>query len=187
MIRRSAAALAALVAVLSFGACSGLGATSNNSTATGGGVYTSIPVSERQEPVAFSGKTWEGETIDIADYRGRVVVINLWGNWCGPCHEEMPDIVAAEKELRGKPVAFLGLNERDNAASAASFERKYQVTWPSIADEGGRALLAFRGVLPPNSTPSTLILDAEGRVAVRIAGVVPSALTLTGLVEDTLA
>jgi thiol-disulfide isomerase/thioredoxin len=187
LIRRPVAALAALVAVLSLGACSGLGSTSNNSTATGGGVFTSIPEGKRAEPVAFTGKTWDGTTIDVTGYRGKVVVINLWGSWCGPCHREMPEIVAAEKKLQGKPVAFLGLNERDNAAGATGFERDYGMTWPSIADEGGRALLSFRGVLPPNSTPSTLILDARGRVAVRINGVVPSTLTLTELVEDTLA
>ena len=186
MISRPVAALAALVAALSLGACSGLGSTSNNSTATGGGVIRSIPAADRAEPVAFTGKTWAGEEISLADYRGKVVVLNLWGSWCGPCHEEMPEIVAAEKKLRGKPVAFLGLNERDNAAAATGFERDYGMTWPSLADEGGRALLAFRGVLPPNSTPSTLILDAQGRVAVRVNGVVPSTLTLTELVEDTL-
>jgi thiol-disulfide isomerase/thioredoxin len=187
LIRRPVAALAALVAVLSLGACSGLGSTSNKGTATGGGVYSSIPAADRDAPVAITGKTWDGAAIDLADYRGKVVVLNLWGSWCGPCHEEMPDIVAAEKKLSGKPVAFLGLNERDNAASAAGFERDYGMSWPSIADAGGRALLAFRGVLPPNSTPSTLILDAQGRVAVRIGGVVPSTLTLTELVEDTLS
>lgn len=188
MIRRHVAALAAFVAVLSFGACSGLGATSNNSTATGGGTVTSVKPEDREEPVVFSGTTLEGEELDIADYRGRVVVLNIWGSWCAPCREEAPDMVKVANELPEDEVAFVGIDVRETSkANAEAFIRTYDIPWPSIDDQGGATLLALRGIVPPTATPSTLVLDKKGRVAARILGPVPSAITLKDLIEEAAA
>lgn len=185
--RRTRSAAAAVVLVLLAGpavtACSALDGTTNKSTATGAGVVTIIDAADREAPVEFTGTTLDGEELDIADYRGKAVVLNIWGSWCGPCHLEMPHLLEANELLEGTDTVFLGINVRDDPDDAAAFERQYDVPWTSIDDQGGRTLLALRGVVPPTRTPSTLVLDPEGRVAARVLGVVPSAITLKDLVE----
>ncbi len=188
MIRRPVAASAALLAVLSLGACSGLGSTSNKSTASGGGTVTTVEAADRQKAVAFSGTTLDGEQLDIADYRGKVVVLNIWGSWCAPCRQEAPEMVEVAAELPADEVAFVGIDVRETSkANAEAFIRSYDIPWPSIDDQGGATLLALRGIVPPTATPSTLVLDPKGRVAARILGPVPSAITLKDLIEDAAA
>jgi thiol-disulfide isomerase/thioredoxin len=179
----AAAALLVLLAGPAVTACSALDGTTNKSTATGAGVVTIIEPADREAPVEFTGTTLDGDELDIADYRGKAVVLNIWGSWCGPCHLEMPHLLEAQELLAGTDTVFLGINVRDSPDDAAAFERQYGVTWPSIDDQGGRTLLALRGVVPPTQTPSTLVLDPEGRVAARVLGVVPTAITLKDLVE----
>lgn len=141
----------------------------------------------------------EGETIAAADSgevvlepwsstqaRGEVLVINVWGSWCPPCVAEVPDLKAAHAhfEETGDPVQFIGVNDRDSASAALAFERRHEMPYPSLADDGGQTLLQLQGMANPR--PSTLILDREGRLAARVAGQVDDA-TLQGLVEDVLA
>jgi len=84
-------------------------------------------------------------------------------------------------------VEFLGINSRDlDRAAAQAFQRRFEVPYPSIYDQQGKTLLAFRGTLSPNAIPSTVVIDAEGRVAASVIGEV-SRSTLVGLVEDVMA
>ncbi len=179
----AAAALLALLAGPAVTACSALGGTTNKSIATGSGVVTTIDAVDRGAPVEFSGTTLDGDAVDIADLRGKVVVLNIWGSWCGPCRQEMPRLLKAHT-LLGDDAVFLGINVRETSkANPLAFERTFEVPWPSLDDQGGRALLALRGIVPPTATPSTLVLDPQGRVAARILDVVPSAITLKDLAE----
>jgi thiol-disulfide isomerase/thioredoxin len=154
---------------------------------SGKGVITTLPVEEREAPGQVVGETIDGEPISLADYAGKTVVVNVWGSWCGPCRAEAPDLVAAAEELEDDGVAFLGINSRDlNQAAARAFVRRFDVPYPSIYDQGGQTLLAFRGTLTANSIPSTVIIDEQGRVAARVLGEVSKS-TLVGLVEDVQA
>ncbi|MGI8901286.1 MAG: TlpA family protein disulfide reductase, partial [Nocardioides sp.] len=88
---------------------------------------------------------------------------------------------------RDRGVRFVGINVRDNDASARAFERRYQITYPSIVTaDSGKALLAFGSKLPPNAVPSTMVVDQQGRLAARVIGKTTYG-TLTSLIEDTLA
>jgi peroxiredoxin len=98
---------------------------------------------------------------------------------------EAPALERAWQELRSDPVRFVGVNTRDQRAAALAHDRRFHVTYPSIGDDGGRVLLAFRGQLPPTAIPSTLVLDRRGRVAARVIGQVDTA-TLRGIVSDVL-
>ena len=124
----------------------------------------------RDEPVRFRGTTLDGGTFDVADHRGEVVVVNVWGSWCPPCIAEAPDLQEVWSEVRGRGVQFVGVDFRDNTAAARAHERRFGVTYPSIEDQAGRVLLALRGSLPPRAIPSTLVLDRRGRVAARVLG-----------------
>lgn len=154
---------------------------------SGRGVITKLPVGDRGKPGEVSGETIDGDPISLADYAGKTVVVNVWGSWCGPCRAEAPDLVEAADELEDDNVVFLGINSRDlNPAAARAFVRRFDVPYPSIYDQGGQTLLAFRGTLTANSIPSTVVIDDQGRVAARVLGEV-SRSTLVGLVEDVQA
>jgi hypothetical protein len=94
--------------------------------------------------------------------------------------------VAAQKQLGGK-ANFVGIDSRDpGTAQAKAYNAKFHITWPSFFSPGGEALLAFPGIMTPNSVPTTVVLDRDGRPAATISGAVPSALTLVELVQDVV-
>lgn len=146
-----------------------------------------VAIDDREDPVELSGETIQGDDLDLADLRGQVVVVNVWGSWCGPCRAEMPMLVEAEDELPADETAFVGINIRDTSTeNATAFERDLGVDYPSIYDPGSVLLDAF-GRYTPYAPPTTLVLDREGRVAALVNGPVPSKSTLITVVEDVLA
>lgn len=134
----------------------------------------------------LEGTTLDGARFDLAELRGNVVVINVWGSWCNPCRAEMPDLVRVARETAALPVRFVGIDTRDNEASARAFVRTYNVPYPSVVDIDGQVLLAFNKVLPMSAVPSTLVVDREGRIAARVIGRTDYS-TVRGLVDDLLA
>jgi thiol-disulfide isomerase/thioredoxin len=178
-------AAALLLAVVGAGGCSKVGSTGDKGYIAGEGVITLLPTAQRKAPGPVSGTTLDGQKLSLASYAGKVVVVNVWGAWCPPCRAEADDLAAAARELAAKGVVFVGINTRDASQdNARSFERRYDVPYPSIYDPGGRNLLAFRRTLTPNAIPSTVVIDAQGRVAASILGEVTSKNTLVDLVED---
>ncbi|WP_447644688.1 TlpA disulfide reductase family protein [Nocardioides zeae] len=185
--RRAAPAGAALLLGLALLAgCSDVEATGDAGYVSADGQLTEYEPADRGEPIVLEGEDLEGQPLSLADLRGKPVVVNVWGSWCPPCRAEAPDLVAAAAEL-GDSASFVGINNRDSStAQAQSFEREYEVEYPSFYSPDGRALLAFAGSLSPRAIPSTTILDSEGRVAATIVGRVPSATTVTTLVETVI-
>lgn len=146
---------------------------------------TEIPVDGRGAPVELSGTTLTDEPLDLADLRGRPVVVNVWGSWCAPCRTEAP-ILAATSAAYADRVSFVGVDVKDNRAAAIAFEQNYGITYPSIEDPDGRAVLALSQYVPASAVPVTLVLDDQGRVAARVLGAVREA-TLTALLDAVLA
>jgi peroxiredoxin len=147
-----------------------------------------IPAADRGEPVVFEGVTETGEAVSSDDYRGGVLVVNFWYAACGPCIVEAPLLEEVWQEYQEQGVAFLGVNTYDQPATALSFARDNNVTYPSVIDvNDGTVKLAFAQVTPIQATPTTLVIDQEGRVAARIIGQLASASILSTLVADTLA
>lgn len=156
----------------------------------GDGSSISTPQAERTDPVEFAGITEHGNDFSSADTLGSVTVVNFWYAGCAPCRAEAPDLVAAYEEYGPQGVAFVGVNTRDQAAQALKFAEQFGVEYPSIMDnEGGRAAQrAFAGQIPLNAVPTTLVLDAEGRVAHRVIGQLAPGLSQLGtLINETLA
>lgn len=146
-----------------------------------------IPVAERGEPVEFEGVTETGETVGSSDYAGGVLVVNFWYAACGPCRAEAPDLEEAYGTFADEDVAFLGINTQDSAEAAAAFAETYDVTYPSLITIDDRAVkLAFAERTPINATPTTLVLDGEGRVAARIIGQLPEASILETMIRTVL-
>ncbi|WP_432028734.1 TlpA family protein disulfide reductase [Streptomyces sp. 1222.5] len=162
----------AAVAALSLSAC-GKGGTSggggNTNFVTGNNGIDTAPQGERAAAPDLSGKTIDGRTVDVADYNGKVVVLNVWGSWCGPCREEAKYFAKVSKDYSGKGVQFVGINTRDTSTTpAVAFEKEHGIGYPSLYDPTGRLMLRFKkGTLNPQLIPSTLILDKDGKVAAR--------------------
>jgi thiol-disulfide isomerase/thioredoxin len=115
------------------------------------------------------------KTLALADYAGKVVVLNVWGSWCGPCRTEAPNLQFVTGQ---KDVSVLGIDVRDDAQAARDFTRSAGVTYDSISDYPGRSLAGLGGV-PRNVVPLTVVLDKQHRVAfvslvpVQVAKLVP--------------
>lgn len=105
-------------------------------------------------------------SLDDAQFAGRVVVINVWGQWCGPCRAEVTQLQRVYDATRDSGTSFLGIDVRDNSRQAAQdFVNDRHVTFPSIYDPPMRTLIAFGGKYPSSVIPSTLVLDRRHRVA----------------------
>ncbi len=155
----------------------------------GDGTVQQLTAGSRTTTVSLSGTTVDGKAWSTAsDAAGKVVVVNVWGSWCAPCVDETPHLqqVSQSYSAAGKPVAFVGIDIKEGAATAAAFLKANGVTYPSLSDSasGGQPMLALQGKAA--ATPSTLVLDRQGRIAARVLGAT-TASTLTALVDDVLA
>lgn len=165
--------------------CTDLGSTGDLDYVPGTGEVTLVEEGERGDTVDISGDSLQGDPVDLAELRGRVVVLNVWGPWCNPCRSEAPRLVEAERQL-GDHAAFVGLFARSSSTTdARAFEGEYGITYPTV-DDDGESLLQL-GRYAPAAVPSTIVLDAEGRVAALVTGELPSTGTLVDLVEEIAA
>lgn len=186
---RALAAVTAGLLALTLAGCSSdeVGSSGEQGFVSGRGIITTLPAAERKAPGEVAGETLDGEPIALSDFEGQVVVVNVWGSWCAPCRAEAPMLAEAARDLADDDVAFLGIDSRDPSRSAAqAFVRRFDLPYPSIYDQQGETLLAFRGTLNPNAIPSTVIIDREGRVAASVLGEITRT-TLYDLVEEVAA
>ena len=175
--------IAMLMCVGALAGCSSPSGTGVNDYVPGDGVPVEVPAEERTSPVELSGRDLEHNEVNIAEWRGRPVVVNVWWSQCGPCLTEQPELNEVHDQL-ADAVRFVGLNIRDaSSAEGLAFTRRFDVAYPSIYSPDGQALLAFTGVLNPRSIPSTVVLDERGRVAAVVQGSIPTAQTLVDLVH----
>ena len=126
------------------------------------------PPDSRGRPGPISGPelTDPSKTVSLDDFKGDVVVINVWGQWCGPCRSETRELQKVYDATKAKGVAFLGIDVRDNNRQAAvDFVVDRKVTYPSIYDPAMRTMIAFGGKYPTTVIPSTVVLDRQHRVA----------------------
>jgi len=161
------------------GCVSGTG-TVDTGYVSGDGTVTTWSPDERGVPVDVSGSAFDGSTVNLADFRGQVVVVNTWYAACPPCRAEAPDLVAIDARADAQ---VIGVNGRDDAGTGLAFERTFAVTYPTIDDQDGRAIAALQGLVALNAVPTTLVLDPEGRVAARIIGRADPS-TLGALVDE---
>ena len=105
-----------------------------------------------------------GTTTGLEALPNRVVVLNIWGSWCGPCRAEASDLEFVGKQTAANGVSVLGIDVRDDRDAAADFVRDRGLTYDSVFDPPGRTLVALKGY-PRNTVPSTIVLDRQHRVA----------------------
>ncbi len=162
-----------LISVMLLTACSGGGisAQSENSFVSGTGTSVYIKINDRKEAPEISGELLMGGSKTLAS--GQIKVINVWASWCAPCRAEAP--LLQEFSVQYPEVQFAGILTRDNLSSAISFYENFKITYPTFIDDS--LLIGFKGSLIPNAIPTTIIIDKNNKVAVRISGEV----TVAGL------
>lgn len=135
------------------------------------------------EPLpVLAGEDLDGRAISSEDFRGDVLVVNVWGSWCGPCEQEQPELVRVAASYEDRGVSFMGINYADQVAAAREFVRRFEVPYPSLVDEAGKtaAQLEYVGL------PDTYLVDADGTMRVVISG--PTGETqLSALLDEMLA
>jgi thiol-disulfide isomerase/thioredoxin len=131
-----------------------------------------IPPDERAAAPEFAGRLLGGGDFSSTELEGSVAVLNFWGSWCGPCRIETPEFQEVYADVEDDGVQFLGLNVKEtNEQFALAFVDRFGIEFPSLYDPRGEVALAFRGY-PANAIPSTIVLDADGRVAAVYTGTV---------------
>ena len=179
--------MVAAACLLLLAGCSGLKGTQGLQYISADGRVLQLPPADRGAPVALTGTSLTGAPVDSSTYRGKPLVVNVWWSGCVPCRTEMPMLVSAAAQLQGT-AAFLGIDIRDlSLDQAVAFAVAKGASYPSLYDPTGKSLLAFSGQVSPQSPPTTLVLDQQGRVAAMINGPIPTELTLTELVKQIAA
>jgi thiol-disulfide isomerase/thioredoxin len=153
----------------------------------GNGTAVYLNSSERIAAPEIKSLDFENNKFELYALRGKVVVINVWGSWCGPCRKEARELEALYQKNKIENVDFVGINIRDSKISAESFIANFGITYKNIYDRDGVLLLGFKNSLPANAIPSTLIIDKNGKVAARQLGPIDRALLqgfISALVEE---
>ena len=156
----------ALVSAIALTGCGGGSSTPEESFIEGSGAVTSIEIGKRNPAPALSGMTLSGKTFIFNP--SQVAVVNVWASWCSPCRAEIPTLIELSKQYSG--VQFMGILTRDNPATAEAFARRLAMPYPTFTDDS--LLIGFKGTLPANAIPSTVLIDKQGKVAARISGAV---------------
>src|SRR5690625_5909435 len=114
-----------------------------------------IAADQRGEPVKFTSTLFDGTSVDTADWQGAPVMLNFWYAACAPCRVEAPDLRALHEEFAPQDVKFFGINVRDDPATAAAFERNFDIQYPSREARAAAVLLPLTDYVPPHATPPT--------------------------------
>jgi thiol-disulfide isomerase/thioredoxin len=150
-----------LLALILVGAMAGLWAVTALSPSDEPGTTVEA---EGQMPV-ISGTTLIGESISPDLYRGKVVLVNFWATWCGPCREEQPALQRLWEEYQDRGVQFIGVDFMDDDAAGREYLREFGVTYPSVTDDGRLS----NGFAIPY-LPATVLVDRQGEMRYRLLG-----------------
>lgn len=136
-------------------------------------------------PVLVSGPGLPpvGQNASLSDLRGKVVLLNLWASWCGPCMDEAPVLERIWNRYKDRGVVVLGIDIQDLTADALAFIEEYGLTYPSLRDGSDDSKTA----LEATGVPETYLIDRKGRIALHLAGPVSSTTQLSGPIDQVLA
>jgi cytochrome c biogenesis protein CcmG/thiol:disulfide interchange protein DsbE len=146
-------AAAALVGLLAYGVFS-KGASTTLDDALAKGSRPPAPA------MALPRLGAQGES-SLADYKGKVIVLNMWASWCDPCREEMPLLQKVHRQISGEGGVVLGVDTQDASEKAIGFLKQTNATFPSVRDRDRTYGRDF-GV---TGYPETFLIDRKGRVA----------------------
>jgi cytochrome c biogenesis protein CcmG/thiol:disulfide interchange protein DsbE len=113
------------------------------------------------------GTTLEGAAFDLADWRGQVVLVNIWGSWCGPCRQELPLLASAYATLQEQGLHIVGIDVRDDPGAARDFLQQHgNAPWPSVQDPDGERAVDW-GTF---ALPESYLVGPDGTVVAKAVG-----------------
>lgn len=132
----------------------------------------------------FTAQTLDGQTVKLADLRGKVVLVNFWASWCPPCKAEMPAIEATYQAYRNQNFVVLAVNStaQDNLTEARYFVDKTRLSFPILLDESGEITRLYR----VQSLPTSFFVDREGVIHEVVVGGPMAEVLLISRVEKLL-
>ncbi|MBI5034569.1 MAG: TlpA family protein disulfide reductase [Chloroflexi bacterium] len=120
----------------------------------------SEPAANRSSQIDFVANDFSGKPVRLSDYRGKMVMVNLWASWCPPCRAEMPDLIKYYNDHQAEGLVFLSVNSQDNLTSAQQFVREKQMPFPVLYDPDGKVGQVFRA----DGLPDTFVIDRSGNL-----------------------
>ena len=109
----------------------------------------------------FSLETMDGDTFTLAEQKGKVIVLNIWATWCGPCREEIPDFMEIYKEMKDKGVIIAGVSvDKKGWSAVRPYAKKMEINYPIMVDDG----TVSRKYGPIRAVPTTFIINKLGKV-----------------------
>jgi len=168
--RRTVVTTAAAVFVLLVAALVVTVVTQGKGNASGNMVV--YPAGQRPAAPEFTATSLTGTPINFASYRGKIVVLNVWGSWCPPCRNESQTLKYLDEQYGPEGVAFLGDDVQDTPTNALSFLHGADITYPSVNDSNEAVLQRLSLAVPISATPTTLVIDKTGHIAGMILGAV---------------
>ena len=124
------------------------------------------PYTETKVPTFAQIEDLRREPHSLSEYRGKVVVVNFWTSWCGPCIQEMPSLRMLYRELGGDRFEVLAINVKEKRYEVQKFSRLIDISFPVLLDPEGEVFTSWGGQVLPTS----YVLDATGRIRYRVLG-----------------
>jgi thiol-disulfide isomerase/thioredoxin len=121
----------------------------------------------------FKMKDVDGNEVSLASYKGKVVLLNFWATWCGPCKAEIPGFVRLQDKYRDKGLVIVGYSVDDTAEKAKAYAAQYKMNYPILLGEGREDLQDAYG--PIWGLPSSFIISKDGKVCRKHIGIAPEA------------
>ncbi len=121
------------------------------------------------QPLApgFTLPNMKGDSVSLADYRGKVVVLNFWASWCPPCRAEMPSMEQLYKKMKGNDFELLAVNvEKNGRPAVTDFIKKIPVSFPVLLDDTQHV----SGLYQVSGLPQTVIINKQGEIVQQFTG-----------------
>lgn len=186
MLQHTFRVLGAIALSFAVGGCAATGSTTaapdaqaSQVAAIAAAAFVVVPEADRQPVPAWDGKLLTGAAWSSTSLRGAVTVVNFWASWCQPCADEWPELLQAADQLQ--QVRFLGVNDYDELPNARQFVAEFGDAYDHVFDPDGAFFESLPG-MPTGNLPTTIIIDADGRIAAWKTGRVTA-----GQIKDVVA
>jgi peroxiredoxin len=121
----------------------------------------------------FTMKDVDGNDVSLSTYKGKVVLLNFWATWCGPCKAEIPGFVRLQEKYRDQGLVVVGYSVDDTAAKAKAYAAEYKMNYPILLGEGREEVQDAYG--PIWGIPASFIISKDGKVCRKHMGIAPEA------------
>lgn len=172
-MRRALPALFCTMLLLTMGGC---GADNDSSPATASRTSPPSPAGTSYETDSVSApdltlKTMDGEQINLAEQQGKVILVNFWATWCGPCRKEIPDLTQLYSDLQDDGLLIVGIAvDKEGAEVVKPFLEKQSVNYPIVLDPDQSTEKHFDAMY---GLPTTYVVNPEGKIVRRVLGIFP--------------